>query len=561
MTYSCSRHAASLVRFLSAFTLLVAFAQAANKPNVILVTLDSVRTDRLGARGARPSSTPSLDSLAKQSLVFERAYGQVPSAVASHAGMLTGTYPQTNQVNDFGTALAPALPYLPALFKAKGYRTAAVTASLDLDPRSGQAQGFDRGFDSFDAGARRRGALVTARAIAWIERNSSAPFFLWIHLTDAAAPREGSYDAAVATEDAAFGKLLTALRQKKLFDDAVMAVAADHGESLGAHGEDSHGVFLYDETLHVPLLLKLPQNGSAGSRVSTRVRLLDLAPSLLEAAGIAVPAQMQGQSLLRIAKAGAAAEQPVYSRSDFGQRGFSWSVIESWRAGKYLYIRAPKPELYDLSADPGATRNLAQSSKATLDTMAAQMEAFTRRLTTPTSQATTTRLSSTEMQKLASLGYVGLQKTTSSSAGPTGTDPKDAIADANRILGAMDLMTQGKLDRAAIVLQNASHAMPNAYLAQFALGTVLNQQKQFAKAIAPLHRAIELQPESPWAHFQIGRALLKTGDAKTAAVHLAIASARLPKFAAAHVNLAEAYAKLGRTEDAKRERALLESHP
>ena len=173
------------------------------------------------------------------------------------------------------------------------------------------------------------------------------------------------------------GKLIAALRSSKLYDDALIVIASDHGQSLGAHGEETHGVFLYDETIHVPLMLKLPQNQSAGKRVTARASLVDVAPTILEIAGVPIPSQMQGQSLLRIAKANT--DQAAYSISDFPRRAFGWSSLESWRVGKYLYIRAPKPELYDLSADPGATRNLAQTSKATLETIAGQLDAFDRR--------------------------------------------------------------------------------------------------------------------------------------------------------------------------------------
>ena len=169
-------------------------------------------------------------------------------------------------------------------------------------------------------------------------------------------------------------------------------------------------VFLYDETVRVPLVVKLPQNQSAGKRVRARASLVDVAPTLLEVAGVAIPSQMQGQSLLRIAKANTNSDQPVYSASEFPQRAFGWSALESWRAGKYLYINAPKPELYDLSADPGAAHNLAQSSKATLETIAAQLDAFDRRFSDSGTSAGASELTSSEMQKLASLGYVGLQK-------------------------------------------------------------------------------------------------------------------------------------------------------
>src|SRR5581483_4109237 len=323
-----------------------------------------------------------------------------------------------------------------------------------------------------------------------------------------------------------------------------------HGESLGAHGEDTHGVFLYDETIRVPLLLKLPQNQMAAKRVSSKVSLIDLAPTLLEIAGIPVPSQMQGESLLRIAKS-SGADQPVYSRSDFSQRAFGWSALESWRAGKYLYIRAPKPELYDLSADPTASHNLAQSSKATLDTMAARLESFDRHFT---ASGKSTELSSSEVQKLASLGYVGLQKSSGNSSVVTGTDPKDTIATANKVLAAMASLADGESEKASGALQPIVTSQPNTYLAQFGLGMALAQQQQFAPAVEHLHKAIELQPDSAWAHYYMGMSLLKSGDAKTAVVHLEIATTRLPENPEAHALLAQAYEKLGRAEDAKKEK-------
>ena len=331
-------------------------------------------------------------------------------------------------------------------------------------------------------------------------------------------------------------------------------VASDHGENLGAHGEDTHGVFLYDETIHVPLLIKLPQNQLAEKKVSGKVRLLDVAPTILEVAGVPVPSQMQGQSLLRIAKTNA--DQAVYSRSDFPQRGFGWSALESWRAGKYLYIRAPKPELYDLIADPGATKNLAQSSKATLDTIAAQLDAFSRRFTETGGKSGENNLSSSEMQKLASLGYVGLQKSGAGvNAASTGTDPKDVIATANKVQSALASIESGQPEKALAVLQPIVAAQPGIYLAQYALGVAYLQQQRYPQAVQALHKAIELQPDSAWAHYQMGKSLLKTGDFKTAAVHLEIAASRLPEFADAHVSLAQAYDHLGRSDEAKRERA------
>ena len=543
-----------------AFILLVLnVAIAASKPNIVLITIDSARTDRMGFMGAKGALTPNLDRLAAESIV-------------SHASILSGAYPQSTGMSEIGGTLNPSVPYLPELLKAQGYRTAAFVGSISLDPANGLAQGFDRGFQRYDADfrpeipgdprppiAEHRGTPFVGSVLAWLVPNAQyGPFFLWVHLSDGDAASRVSYDAAIKAADAAAGNIVSTLREQKIEGSTAILVVADHGQSLGAHEEDSHGIFLYDETIHVPLLLKLPE-GSVATKATTthvaaKVRLVDIAPTLLEIAGIPVPSQMFGQSLLRAAKSSGGADQPVFSRADLPQRGFGWSPLESWRAGKYLYIRAPKPELYDLTADPAAAHNLAQTSKGTLDTMAAQLDSFDRRFSGEGSK-TSAQLSSSEMQKLASLGYAGLEKSAPAAATVTGTDPKDKIATANKVMEAASARSQSKPERAIAALDPIVAADANLYLAQYALGVAQARKAQYAEAAKHLHKAIELQPDSAWAHYEIGATLLKTGDFKTAVVHLEIATGRLPAFAPAHLSLAEAYEHIGRTEDAKRERS------
>ena len=535
--------------FLTLAAIILTFSAdtfAAGKPNIVLITLDSIRADRVGFLDAKPP-TPALDDLAKHSIVFEHAYAQAPMTVVSHATILTGTYPQTNHASELGAPLAIDVPYLPEVLHTHGYHTGAFVGSISLDPGGGFAPGFDRGFDVYERCGRND---VTTRAASWLS-HQRAPFFLWVNISSPPLSAE-SYSATVSSSDAALGRLLTALRQQKLYDDASIILLSEHGESLGAHGEDTHGVFLYDETIHVPLLLKLPQNQLSSKRIAAHVRLLDIAPTVLEAAGLAVPSQMQGQSLLRIAKSNSTTDLAVYSRSDFPRQAFGWSVLESWRTGKYLYVRAPKPELYDLSADPNATHNLAQTSKATLQTIAAQLDAFDSHFS-PHGGASGAELTSSEMQKLASLGYVGLQKTSSASAAVEGTDPKDEIAIANQTLSAISALEQDKLEKAIAGFQQILSSYPNIYLAQYGLGRALAQKKSYADAIQHLHKAIELQPDSTWANYEIGKTLVKTGDFKTAAVHLEIASSRLPESSEIHSLLSQVYEKLGRKDDANRE--------
>ncbi len=535
---------------------------AATKPNVVLITLDSTRADRMGFLGSKAKITPNLDGIAGQGIVFEQAYSQAPLTVVSHATILSGTYPQTHHASELGSRLAATLPFLPELLRARGYRNAAFVGSVALDPKNGFAPGFDRGFAVYDAGFHPSGqapgastsverpeAQVVARATAWLAHNPPGPFLLWVnlHLDDAQAASSASYNASVSAADAAVGKLAAALRAGKLYDDALIVIASAHGESLGAHGEESHGVFLYDETIHVPLLVKLPQNQNAGKRVRARASLVDIAPTILEIAGAPIPSQMQGQSLLRIAKSNS--DQPAYSASDFPQRAFGWSALEAWRAGKYLYIRAPRPELYDLTTDPGATHNLAQSSKATLETLAAQLDGFDRRFSGADSAAGA-ELSSSEMQKLASLGYVGLQKAASAtSTAASGVDPKDGIATANKVLSAQRLLEGGKPEAAVASLQPEMAGASKTYLAQYVMGAALARQGKYPQAIERLRAAIELQPDSAWAHYEMGSCLLKSGDYKTAVIHLEIASSRLPDFAEARSLLAQAQEHLGKAKN------------
>ena len=222
-------------RVLAAFLVLAsALSFAADKPNVILITLDSIRNDRIGFLGAKKGSTPNLDSLSQQSIIFEQAYAQAPTTVVSHATILTGTYPQTHHASELGATLPATLPYLPDLMRARGYRAAAFVQSAALDPRSGVAQGFDRGFATYNVV--NSGAEIVARATGWFDHNAHDPSITLLELI--------AWDTAISAADANIGKLVTALRNRKLFDDALIVITASRGGSPGAHGEDFPGVFL-----------------------------------------------------------------------------------------------------------------------------------------------------------------------------------------------------------------------------------------------------------------------------------------------------------------------------
>jgi choline-sulfatase len=567
-------------------------------PNVILITIDTTRADRMGFLGAKLGLTPNLDILANDSAIFTHAYSQAPLTAPSHASILTGTYPQFHLVNDFQVPLAPELPYAPEILRSHGYHTAAFVGAIVLDPQVGFARGFERGFDTYDAGfhqmrpgedryhsAERRGDEVVAHALAWLDQHPQGPFFMWVHLYDAHDPYDppepyktkyasALYDGEIAYADSAVGKFLTQLRERGLYKGAVIALMADHGEALGDHGEDTHGIFLYDETIHVPLVIKLPDadsadshspdNHSPGKRIDNRVELVDVLPTILQAVGIPVPAEVQGQSLLAMimptpkpglagnaaASETAAPDRPAYAETDYPQRSYGWSSLRSLRTGKYLYVKAPRPELYDQSSDPNAQHNLSSSSTAVTSTLAGQLDAF-RQKTSSTREAPQVALDPAAQEKLAALGYVATDRNASrADAKDVGADPKDKVKIANLNHRAFLLIEDHHYQEAVPLLQQLIVHDPDTPLAYAQLGQCFVNLKQFPQAVPVLRKAVQMRPEMTTPHFQLAAALVETKDFDGATGELEIVVARLPQFEEAHRMLAVAYAQTGRTPEA-----------
>jgi arylsulfatase A-like enzyme/Tfp pilus assembly protein PilF len=569
---------------LSLVALLSAASPGREPPSVVLVTLDTVRADRMGFLGSKRGITPALDALAARSVIFEHAYAQAPITTVSHASVLSGTYPQFHGVNDFGVPLPAAVPWLPELLAAGGYRTAAFVGSLVLDPRGGTAPGFDRGFATYDAGFRarrgkddryqtmeRRGKDVLDHALAWLEKETLRPVLLWVHFYDAhdpydpPAPFAGKhsrqpYDGEIAYVDEQVGRLVKALESRGLFDSSLIAVFADHGESLGEHGESRHGVFLYDATIHVPLLVKLPNGRGAGRRVAARCRLVDLAPTILETVGLRVPGAVQGESLMPLVEASSPADRDAYAETDYPRRAFGWSALAAWRVERFLFVKAPRPELYDLVSDPGEKRDLADERSGVAARIAARMAEFRRQTGGEEGAARSARVDAELTERLAALGYASGASTVSAS-GP-GIDPKDKVDVANILHDAMVAVENGEMASAEPLLAKVIATDPQIYTAQFQLGLARVRQRQFAKAIPPLRKAIELQPDSPMAHYEMGLALYETGDLKTAAGHFEIVVSRMPKFADARFSLGSIYARIDRVPEALAElKAALDFEP
>jgi arylsulfatase A-like enzyme len=576
-----------LWQWLCVLVLAVSALAADTPPSVVLITLDTTRADRMGFLGSERGLTPNLDALARQSAIFTRAYSQVPLTSASHATILTGTYPQFHQVLDFPMPLSKTVPYAPEILRARGYKTAAFIGSLALDPTAG-APGFDRGFDIYDAGfqskgiqnksrydtVERRGGEVVTRALAWLDKHPKGPYFLWVHLYDAHDPYDPPepyksryaaepYDGEIAYADSAVGKLLRQLKVRGIYDQSVIAVMADHGESLGAHGEDTHGIFLYDETIHVPLLIKLPRGSE--KRIENRVELVDVLPTLLQAAGVEIPQEVQGESLLELmtpAKAGAAKadgantdawrDRAAYAESDYPFLAYGWNSLQSLRTGKYLFIQAPRRELYDQTTDAKAEHNLASTSVAVADTLSSRTETF-RQKTSSKVEAPAMMVDMSTRDKLAALGYVASSNTSKAGTLGQGPDPKDEIETANVIRRVNTLFENGRFDEAIPILQELIVKEPTMAILYAKLGGSYMKLHEYEKAVPVLRKAVERDPGLNMAQLDLGRSLLRTGDLDGAAGVFEGLVTRIPNLLDAHLFLEITYARQNRVPETIKE--------
>lgn len=566
----------------------IAIAATSDSPNIILITLDTVRADRMGFLGSQRGLTPNLDVLARQSVVFTRAYSQVPLTAPSHATILTGTYPQYHQVRDFQVPLGRDIPYAPEILRNRGYRTAAFIGSMVLDPGVGLAPGFDRGFDTYDAGfhqrlpgedrylsTERRGGEVVDHALAWLGVHAGRPLFMWVHLYDAHDPydppepfktryADAPYDGEIAYVDSSVGKFIDQLRADGIYEDSVIAVMADHGESLGEHGEAFHGFFLYDETIHVPLMIKLPGEVSAGRRNETRVELVDVLPTILQAAHIAVPPEVQGESLLGLMKppsdatteaASPSQDRPAYAETEYAHLAYGWSSLRALRSGKYLYIEAPRSELYDQSVDLHAQHDLSAAAPAVLSTLAGQLNAFLDK-TSSVRKSPQVALDPEAEEKLAALGYAATIKSSSGESSrdtKQGADPKDKIEIGNIIHRANMAFDEGYLPEAVSLWRQLIVKEPSMALFYNRLSQCLVLMKNYRQAVPVLRKLVELSPDSAVAHFKLGAALFATEDFTGAATEFQNLVAELPQWQRGHILLANAYTRANRIAPAIRE--------
>lgn len=488
----------------------------ARPPNLLVITLDTLRADRLGSYGYAPARTPRLDGLAARGMRFAQATTVTPLTLPAHSSLFTGTFPPFHGVRDNGGFyLGEDQVTLAETLRERGYRTGGFVSAFVLDARWGIHQGFDRYFDDFDltkfenaAGMdaiQRPGRETVDEALRWLQEERTRPFFAWVHLYDPHAPyrpaaefaalypatASGAYDGEIAATDFEVGRLLDALAAEGRLSQTVVAVLADHGEMLGEHGEQTHGFFIYDAAVHIPLIVAGPRVPAAV--VSDQVRIVDVMPTVLELLGVPGPAAMQGVSLLGFAR-GQRPNLLAYSESWFPRYHYGWSELVSVQDGRFKLIRAPRRELYDLAQDRAESADRAAEDPRRAETLERALEEMSRRLASAQAPKGPQAMDAETEERLEALGYVaGGVSARHLEERPRG-DPKDKIALYNLLKESAGASAQGRYDEAIAMVRRALAADPEILEGQMLLGNFLRKSGRAEEAAAAYKQALALDP-------------------------------------------------------------------
>ena len=492
---------------------------------IILISIDTLRADRLPAYGYEGVATPAIDRLAAEGVLFERAYSHSPQTLPAHASMFTGKLPVDHGVRDnLGFALGADQPLLPDLLAPLGYRSAAFVSSYVLRKEVGLARGFETYDDRLPAASpemsiaqvQRDGAESLEAAEDWLDTSADTRFFLFLHLYEPHTPYEpperfaryDPYDGEIAYADEITGRLLDSLRTRGLYDDALIILLSDHGEGLGDHGELEHGIFLYDETIRVPLIMKLPGSREAGRRVAAPVQHVDLLPTLLDLTGAAPVTDSAGKSLRPLLDGEGAAwpERQFYAEALYPRYHFGWSELYALTTGQFRYIQAPREELYDLIADPAERDNLALQRGRTVRDLRAGLDAVRGdgALQSPAA------VSDDVLQRLRSLGYLGGGGAVDPETPPEALpDPKDKVTVLAEYRRAVDLASRGELAQAMTLMEEILAGNPEMADVWLQLGNLQSRTGRLDAAAESYREAVTLNPTDSASLLAVAQAELR----------------------------------------------------
>lgn len=499
--------------------------------NVLLITLDTTRADRLGCYGYKKAQTPHIDSIASQGIIFSKAYAQVPLTFPSHCSLLTGTYPLYHGARNNGTyRLNSDLVTLAEILKDHGYQTAAFVSSFTVDSRFGLDQGFDIYDDDFHSGeafkatnAERKAEQVFKSFASWLDKKEEKPFFCWVHFFDPHLPYEPPspykekfaselYDGEIAYMDFYVGQVIEKLKEKNLLKRTLIVLAGDHGEAFGEKGEDGHGIFLYEETMRVPLIFFASHRLPTRRTVQTRARLIDIMPTILDILKIAVPKQVQGKSLLSTLKRFPSRDWPNYMESYFPKENYSWSELIGLIDGEWKYILAPKEELYNLKKDPNEKSNLAEQKRSVINNLRKKLNSHIQTYSSPF-LASRIKPTLEETEKLKSLGYVaGAEEV------PKGNlpDPKDKIEELKMSTMAEMLEFEQRYEEAANLYERLLDLNPRIASNYVNLALTYFRLNRPEQAVKVLEKGMEKMPHSILLLSRLAHTYLALGRLKKA---------------------------------------------
>ncbi|MDW7760314.1 MAG: sulfatase-like hydrolase/transferase [Acidobacteriota bacterium] len=501
--------------------------------NVILVSVDTLRADRIGCYGFDRIKTPTMDLFAERGVKFDRCYAPTPLTLPSHTTLFTGTQPIFHGVRDNGGFLVPPeLTTMAELFKDRGYETAAFVAAYVLDSKWGLDRGFNTYFDQFDlsrferislAMVQRPGNEVMDETLAWIEKNKDERFFAFIHLYDPHTPYEPPppYDAKyphhpylgeIAFTDSQLGRLWAYLENNDLLDDLLLVFLADHGESLGEHDETTHGFFVYQGAIHVPLIFVTPFPELQGVSTSQVSGLVDVLPTICEMAGLPVPADVQGRSLVpQFFRPDKTEHAFAYSETFYPRFHYGWSELKSIQDDRFKIILAPVPELYDIGNDPREQKNLVYLEKPTFETFTAHAERYIEEAGQGALEVDLQKIDEETREKLAALGYVGAFVDPARSHGRRLANPRDKIGVFNDLSRAREIGMAGRTEEAVAIMETIIAEDPDIAQAHFSLGNIYFKAQEFEKAVAAFKRALDIKPDDTFAAINIANSYLGMG--------------------------------------------------